>query len=342
MSSYLRSLIADVDEGDPDAGRRSVKDLPRWLKGVQSDRPVSFDTSQSYEMRGMDWRAERERNKNRKCYECGAFGHIAKECTKRKGKKTSGFQFKSTDWQCPSCGNINWDWRQHCNKCNLKKPDDTADEKRTGKAGGYNEIDEETRARMAAKKGLRKTTKKQEEKKASNPYIYIQGIVPEAKLEQIVKHFKQVGAIRKRRGEPHIVMFADDDGNVRGDAILEYDKSSYAPYSLEWFDNKPFLSVKIKVCLATEEQLKLLETDIHVDHSAREKEEMAALEAEIFGYKRQQTRGRGAGRGRGRTRGRGRAHTSEKERSRSKEKRSRRSRSRSKDRRRRRSRSKER
>jgi hypothetical protein len=29
---------------------------------------------------------------------------------------------KGTDWDCPSCGNVNWHWRSTCNKCNGAKP----------------------------------------------------------------------------------------------------------------------------------------------------------------------------------------------------------------------------
>lgn len=29
---------------------------------------------------------------------------------------------KGADWNCPSCGNVNWSWRATCNKCNGAKP----------------------------------------------------------------------------------------------------------------------------------------------------------------------------------------------------------------------------
>jgi hypothetical protein len=29
---------------------------------------------------------------------------------------------KGTDWECPSCTNVNWSWRSTCNKCNTSKP----------------------------------------------------------------------------------------------------------------------------------------------------------------------------------------------------------------------------
>lgn len=29
---------------------------------------------------------------------------------------------KGKDWDCQSCGNVNWSWRTSCNKCNEPKP----------------------------------------------------------------------------------------------------------------------------------------------------------------------------------------------------------------------------
>ncbi|ETO25255.1 hypothetical protein RFI_11880 [Reticulomyxa filosa] len=80
-----------------------------------------------------------EQLQSKKCYECGEFGHVVKECPNKLKKRMNG-RFKESDWCCPMCANINWDWRQHCNKCSTPKPSG-ATEKRTGRGGGYNEID---------------------------------------------------------------------------------------------------------------------------------------------------------------------------------------------------------
>ena len=37
-------------------------------------------------------------------------------------KNTKKFEKNGTEWECPSCTNINWHWRSTCNKCNGAKP----------------------------------------------------------------------------------------------------------------------------------------------------------------------------------------------------------------------------
>jgi len=44
--------------------------------------------------------------------------------------------FKAGDWACPSCGNVNWDWRDRCNICNNLKPE-LQDKREGGRGGGY-------------------------------------------------------------------------------------------------------------------------------------------------------------------------------------------------------------
>lgn len=49
---------------------------------------------------------------------------------------------KGPDWDCPSCGNVNWSWRSTCNKCNGGKPASALvceNEMRDGVGGGFNE-----------------------------------------------------------------------------------------------------------------------------------------------------------------------------------------------------------
>jgi hypothetical protein len=29
---------------------------------------------------------------------------------------------KGSDWECPSCANVNWSWRTNCNRCSTAKP----------------------------------------------------------------------------------------------------------------------------------------------------------------------------------------------------------------------------
>lgn len=296
MSSYLRNLLNDIPiEEKNKSGKRSIKPLAGWLSKVQSDRPVSFDTTQDYEIKGQNWRANRQRNMNMniKCFECGAFGHTVKDCNKRRGKTTRGFTFKDTDWMCPSCGNINWDWRQHCNKCNSKKPDEN-DTKRTGKGGGYLEIDEETLKRMKDRRT--KISKQRLEKQVNrNRFIYIQNMSDMTKLDDLFIHFKSIGKLDKQ----NIYMFANVDGSARGDALIEYDQATTAPYAKLHFDGKPFLEHMIKVNLATEQQKDLLKTVNLIDHQQRERDEIAALEEEIFAYRGGRKRGRGCNRGRG-------------------------------------------
>ena len=44
------------------------------------------------------------------------------------------------DWACPSCANVNWCWRNNCNKCNGEKPkalQSGLGEARAGIGGGF-------------------------------------------------------------------------------------------------------------------------------------------------------------------------------------------------------------
>ncbi|GLD98585.1 hypothetical protein PINS_up007302 [Pythium insidiosum] len=51
--------------------------------------------------------------------------------------------FKSTDWTCVICGNVNWERRSECNICKSPKPGMPGlDEKRDGAGGGFNERQE--------------------------------------------------------------------------------------------------------------------------------------------------------------------------------------------------------
>ena len=55
---------------------------------------------------------------------------------------------KGPDWDCPSCGNVNWSWRNDCNQCHTKKPASvlTTDANRDGAGGGFNERQERASA----------------------------------------------------------------------------------------------------------------------------------------------------------------------------------------------------
>ena len=50
---------------------------------------------------------------------------------------------KGPDWNCESCGNVNWCWRSNCNKCNTSKPKTImSNEVRVGTGGGFLERQE--------------------------------------------------------------------------------------------------------------------------------------------------------------------------------------------------------
>lgn len=38
-----------------------------------------------------------------------------------KNQKGPQMNMKGKDWNCPSCGNLNWSWRTTCNMCNTPK-----------------------------------------------------------------------------------------------------------------------------------------------------------------------------------------------------------------------------
>ncbi|CAH1242828.1 ZRANB2 [Branchiostoma lanceolatum] len=58
------------------------------------------------------------------------------EIGKAAAEKSKGL-FSADDWQCKTCGNVNWARRNECNMC--KAPKYGKMEERTGYGGGYNE-----------------------------------------------------------------------------------------------------------------------------------------------------------------------------------------------------------
>ena len=52
---------------------------------------------------------------------------------------------KGCDWNCPSCGNLNWSWRTNCNRCDAQNPNPVSvavsgpNIVRDGAGGGFNE-----------------------------------------------------------------------------------------------------------------------------------------------------------------------------------------------------------
>ncbi|CAM9258575.1 unnamed protein product [Ascophyllum nodosum] len=61
---------------------------------------------------------------------------------KKDGKDFRGPEglFKKGDWTCNACGNVNWERRQTCNKCQNTKPNIVStDEAREGHGGGFHE-----------------------------------------------------------------------------------------------------------------------------------------------------------------------------------------------------------
>ncbi|OWF56309.1 Zinc finger Ran-binding domain-containing protein 2 [Mizuhopecten yessoensis] len=80
------------------------------------------------------------------CNRCGAerkdgtvFKKGGTEIGKNLAEKSKGL-FSADDWQCKSCGNVNWARRMTCNVCNTPKYG--KQEQRTGFGGGYMERDE--------------------------------------------------------------------------------------------------------------------------------------------------------------------------------------------------------
>ncbi|GFR94410.1 zinc finger Ran-binding domain-containing protein 2 [Elysia marginata] len=80
------------------------------------------------------------------CNKCGknrkegtVFKKGGTEIGKQLAEKSRGL-FSAEDWQCKSCGNVNWARRMTCNMCNAPKYGKV--EQRTGFGGGYMERDE--------------------------------------------------------------------------------------------------------------------------------------------------------------------------------------------------------
>eukprot|EP01083_Nonionella_stella_P038882 105711_1 len=342
MSSYLRKLLNDSPEPQ-ESKPIKVKTLPQWLQPIQSQRPVTYDTSELYEDRvdESDKKKQSDDQMSKKCYECGEFGHIAKECP-NKWKKKLGGRFKESDWCCPMCGNINWDWRQHCNKCSTPKPTGCNAEKRTGKGGGYNEIDDETRKRLQSKRNEtkhKKEHKSREYPSGDDPVIYISNLPHDTDMDEeelitkIAQLFGQIGRIKKDyRARSHCIRLSNKNRNAR----LVYEDSHTAPFAIQWFDGTEFegntIGVKLRKDVEEEEAFGVYEEERETEQEEqdeyyedkgkdveeesvrdRDDKEIADIEAELFGYSRR-------GRGKGRTRGSRRKGTREKSRSRSREK----------------------
>jgi len=80
------------------------------------------------------------------CNKCGmsrkegtVFKKGGTEIGKQLAEKSKGL-FSAEDWQCKSCGNVNWARRMTCNMCNAPKYGKV--EQRTGFGGGFMERDE--------------------------------------------------------------------------------------------------------------------------------------------------------------------------------------------------------
>ncbi|CAD5115938.1 DgyrCDS4868 [Dimorphilus gyrociliatus] len=85
-------------------------------------------------------------SKREKCNRCGrsrmdgeVYQKGGMEIGKNIAEKSKGL-FSADDWQCKTCGNINWARRNACNICNAPKHGKV--EKRTGYGGGFMERDE--------------------------------------------------------------------------------------------------------------------------------------------------------------------------------------------------------
>lgn len=166
----------------------------------------------------------------------------------------------------------------HCNKCSTPKPTGCNAEKRTGRGGGYNEIDEETRKRLQSKRGGDKSKKKSKDKDRSDlslkmdgdadGRIYIGNLPSTTKTEdggqmemddeqlksKIATHFGQIGRIKKhRRGEFDIRL----SGNRRS-ARLVFEDPHTAPFAINWFHETEFegknITVKLRKDTTAEER----------------------------------------------------------------------------------------
>lgn len=80
------------------------------------------------------------------CNKCGkdrkegiVYKKGGQEIGKNLAEKSKGL-FSADDWQCKTCGNVNWARRMTCNMCNTPKYG--KQEQRTGFGGGYMERDE--------------------------------------------------------------------------------------------------------------------------------------------------------------------------------------------------------
>ncbi|XP_006822678.1 zinc finger Ran-binding domain-containing protein 2-like [Saccoglossus kowalevskii] len=107
-----------------------------------------FSNKPNFKMNDGDWVCEDEKCGNvnfarrRSCNRCGKDKSNTKlkaggiEIGKSAAEKSRGL-FSANDWQCKTCGNVNWARRNECNMCHTPKMGKI--EERTGYGGGYNE-----------------------------------------------------------------------------------------------------------------------------------------------------------------------------------------------------------
>uniref|UniRef100_A0A7S4DUP5 RRM domain-containing protein n=1 Tax=Lotharella globosa TaxID=91324 RepID=A0A7S4DUP5_9EUKA len=88
----------------------------------------------------------------------------------------------------------------------------------------------------AGQKRKRKKKKTKKWKKFENtPHVYVQGLPPDASLQEIHDHFKKAGLIVKLpSGEPKIKMYKDKSGKPKGDGLVSYMKVESVPLAIQF------------------------------------------------------------------------------------------------------------
>ncbi|KAL1306767.1 hypothetical protein AAFC00_005430 [Neodothiora populina] len=83
---------------------------------------------------------------------------------------------------------------------------------------------------------------KNEPNERPNTAIYVSGIPLDAEFDEINTVFKKYGLIEEdiHSGLPKIKMYADDDGNFKGDARIIYFKPQSVPLVIQMLDNSDF------------------------------------------------------------------------------------------------------
>ncbi|KAF8629666.1 hypothetical protein AX17_005605 [Amanita inopinata Kibby_2008] len=99
------------------------------------------------------------------------------------------------------------------------------------------ERDDSTVPASSVKKGRGEQKERITERKSKNTAVFITGLPPDTKSEELVERFSRCGVIEEDdEGEPKVKMYAKEDGTFNGDALVVYFKEDSVILALSILD----------------------------------------------------------------------------------------------------------